>query len=52
MTKGRITPRWYVWRSILVVGVHLLAFMAAYLLAFALKFEFSPSSPKKPLPWV
>jgi len=40
MIKGRITPRWFIWRSIVVVGVHLLAFTAAYLLAFALKFNF------------
>jgi FlaA1/EpsC-like NDP-sugar epimerase len=46
MTKGRITPRWFIWRSILVVGVHLLAFLAAYSLAFALKVNF-PLEPRE-----
>ena len=40
MIKGRITPRWFIRRSILVVGVHLVSFLAAYLLAFALRFDF------------
>ena len=40
MTKSRITPKWYVQRTILVVGIHLLAFAAAYCSAFALRFEF------------
>ena len=35
MTKGRVTPPWYIRRAILVVGIHLVAFLAAYLLAYA-----------------
>lgn len=43
MTKGRVTPPWYIRRAILVVGIHLVAFLAAYLLAYAeqaFRFEF------------
>jgi len=40
MTKNRITPSWFIRRSITIVGVHLVAFLAAYLLAFALRFDF------------
>ncbi len=41
MMKSHSTPRWYIRRSVFVVGVHLLAFTLAYWLAFALKFDFA-----------
>ncbi len=38
MTEHRTSPRWYIRRSILVVGIHLAAFTVAYWSAFALRF--------------
>jgi FlaA1/EpsC-like NDP-sugar epimerase len=38
MTEHRHSPSWYIRRSILVVGVHLAVFAAAYWMAFALRF--------------
>jgi FlaA1/EpsC-like NDP-sugar epimerase len=40
MKKGHITPPWYIRRAIIVVGVHLAAFLVAYFLAFGLRFDF------------
>ena len=40
MTEHRISPPWYIRRSIFVVGIHLAAFAVAYWTAFVLRFDF------------
>jgi FlaA1/EpsC-like NDP-sugar epimerase len=40
MTEHRISPPWYIRRSIFVVGIHLAAFAVAYWTAFELRFDF------------